>query len=363
MQTNDKNKDDLLSNYNYEIPQELIAQKPLDNRSFSNLIVLNRKDKTISHHKFYDIVDMLNENDCLVINTTKVVPARLYGKKNTGGKVEILFLNPTEKNDNKYTVLMKPYVKIGQTIYFDGGYECKVLEGLPNGNKIISFNKDNINKLLDKYGFMPLPPYIKRKDGLAQKMAELDRQRYQTVYANSEGASAAPTAGLHFTKEILSKLKQKGIEIVNIVLHVGWGTFKPILSQNIQEHKMLPEQYIVNEENASKLNDALKLNKRIIAVGTTSVRTLETIAARTGTFENDNLVSIEASSGQTDIFIYPGYKFKIVKAMITNLHLPQSTPLMMTSAFAGREFILQAYKKAVEKKYRFFSYGDSMFIQ
>jgi len=358
-----QNKDDLLSNYNYDIPQELIAQKPLDSRSSSNLIVLNRKDKTISHHKFYDIVDMLNENDCLVINTTKVVPARLYGKKNTGGKVEILFLNPAEKNDNKYTVLMKPYVKIGQTIYFDGDYECKVLEGLPNGNKIISFNKDNIDELLDKYGFMPLPPYIKRKDGLAKDLAELDRQRYQTVYAAVQGAIAAPTAGLHFTKELLLKLKQKGVEIVNIVLHVGWGTFKPILSPNIHEHKMLPERYIINEENANKLNNALKLNKRIIAVGTTSVRTLETAAIKTGTFENKKLVSIKASSGQTDIFIYPGYEFKIIKAMITNLHLPQSTPLMMTSAFAGREFILKAYKKAIEKKYRFFSYGDSMFIQ
>ncbi|MCR4663468.1 MAG: tRNA preQ1(34) S-adenosylmethionine ribosyltransferase-isomerase QueA [Endomicrobiaceae bacterium] len=363
MQNSNENKDNLLSNYNYEIPEELIAQKPLENRSSSNLIVLNRKDKTISHHKFYEIADMLNENDCLVINTTKVVPARLYGKKATGGKVEILFLNPTADKDNKYTVLMKPYVKTGQTVYFDGGYECKVLEGLPNGNKIISFNKGNIDELLDKYGFMPLPPYIKRKDGLAQKMAELDRQRYQTVYANNKGAIAAPTAGLHFTEDILSKLKQKGVEIINIVLHVGWGTFKPILAQNINEHKMLPERYIVSEESAAKLNNALQQNKRIIAVGTTSVRTLETVAAKTGTFENNKLVSIKACSGQTDIFIYPGYKFKLIKSMITNLHLPQSTPLMMTSAFAGREFVLSAYKEAIDKKYRFFSYGDSMFIQ
>ena len=357
------NKDLELSNYNYEIDQELIAQFPIEKRSNSKLIILNRKDKSIQHKNFFDIVNILNENDCLVINTTKVVPARLYGKKSTGGKVELLFLNPTQQGP-KYQVLIKPNIKLNHKVYFDEGYECSFVGLDEQGNKIVEFNKPNVQSLLEKYGFMPLPPYIKRKDDLAQKYAQTDRIRYQTVYANMSGAIAAPTAGLHFTNEILEKLKEKKVEIVHIVLHVGWGTFKPILSNDIQQHKMLPERYILDEENANKINNALKNNKRIIAVGTTSVRSLETIASLTGKYDSSNkLVSINGCSGQTEIFIYPGYKFKIVQAMFTNLHLPCSTPLMMTSAFAGREFILSAYKLAIEHKYRFFSYGDSMFIE
>lgn len=357
------NKDLLLSNYNYDIPQELIAQVPAEKRSNSKLIILNRKNKTVTHKNFFDIVNILSENDCLVINTTKVVPARLYGKKNTGGKVELLFLSPTQEGP-RYAVLLKPNIRINHKIYFDDGYECSFVGTDETGNKIVEFNKKDIQPLLEKHGFMPLPPYIKRKDGLAEKYFDLDKTRYQTIYAKTAGAIAAPTAGLHFTNEILEQLKQKGVTIANVILHVGWGTFKPILSDNIQQHQMLPERYILDKENATKINESLKNKKRIIAVGTTSVRSLETIAGLTGKYNSDNeLTSIESCSGQTGIFIYPGYKFKIVKAMFTNLHLPCSTPLMMASAFAGREFILSAYKQAIENKYRFFSYGDSMFIE
>ena len=353
----------LLSNYNYEIPQELIAQVPVEKRSNSKLIILNRKERTIQHKNFFDIVNILTENDCLVINTTKVIPARLYGKKSTGGKVEILFLNPTQEGP-RYSVLLKPNIRKDHKIYFDDDYECSFTGVDSEGNKIVEFNKKDIQPLLEKHGFMPLPPYIKRKDGLAEKYFDLDKARYQTVYAKIGGAIAAPTAGLHFTKEILEQLQQKKVTIANVVLHVGWGTFKPILSNDIQQHKMLPEKYILDEENAGKINLALKNKKRIIAVGTTSVRSLETIAGLTGKYNSNNeLTSIESCSGQTGIFIYPGYKFKIVKAMFTNLHLPCSTPLMMVSAFADREFILSAYKQAIENKYRFFSYGDSMFIE
>ena len=358
-----ENKDTLLSNYNYEIPQELIAQVPAQKRDSSKLIVLNRKTKTIQHYIFSDVVNLLNEGDCLVINTTKVIPARLYGKKKTGGKVEVMFLEPVDKQP-KQKVLLKPYIKTGDKIFFDNGYEAVVTDNSDEKVKIIEFNKEDIFNMLEVNGFMPLPPYIKRKDNLAQQMSSLDRQRYQTVYANTEGAIAAPTAGLHFTKEILEKLKQKKVQIAEIILHVGWGTFKPIEVDKIAQHKMLPEAYFVSEEAAKKINNAIALKNRVIAVGTTTVRTLETIANSNAVKDkNDNIVKIAACSGKTDIFIYPGYKFKIVNAMFTNLHLPCSTPLMMASAFAGREFILSAYKQAIEKKYRFFSYGDSMFIQ
>ena len=357
-----KNNDNSLQNYNYDIPEELIAQTPAEKRENSKLIVLNRKEQTINHHNFSDIVNMLTDNDCLVINTTKVVPARLYGKKKTGGKVEILFLAPTAIG-KKHTVLMKPYVKSGDIVYFEDGYECVVLNTENEKHKIVNFNKSNILVLLEKYGLMPLPPYIKRKDDLAQKLSNFDRERYQTVYANTQGAIAAPTAGLHFTKDILDKLRNKNIQIAEIILHVGWGTFKPILSDEISSHKMLPESYILDESNAKKINNAISENKRIIAVGTTTVRTLETIANIAGIYNEGKLSAIKPWNGQTDIFIYSGYNFKIVKSMITNLHLPCSTPLLMASAFAGREFILSAYKQAINCKYRFFSYGDSMFIQ
>ncbi|MFA7073630.1 MAG: tRNA preQ1(34) S-adenosylmethionine ribosyltransferase-isomerase QueA [Endomicrobiaceae bacterium] len=357
------NEDNLLSNYDYDIPAELIAQVPAEQRSGSRLIVLDRKKQTVEHRNFSEVADMFDENDCLVVNTTKVVPARLYGHKSTGGKAELLFLEPT-KSGKTHSVLLKPYIKPGQNLYFDDGYECVVGDYDLNGNRIVEFNKEDISVLLEKNGFMPLPPYIKRKDKEAEKMSALDRLRYQTVYASEKGAIAAPTAGLHFTKEIIEKLKSKKVQIAKVVLHVGWGTFKPIVSDNIKDHKMLPEKYILDEENAFKINKALESGKRIIAVGTTTVRSLESIAGTKGSYDScGNLMSVESCSGQTDIFIYPGYKFKMVKAMFTNLHLPHSTPLMMVSALAGRNFILKAYKEAVMKKYRFFSYGDSMFIK
>ncbi|MDD5021027.1 MAG: tRNA preQ1(34) S-adenosylmethionine ribosyltransferase-isomerase QueA [Endomicrobiaceae bacterium] len=357
-----KNSDNLLQNYDYIIPEELIAQFPTEKRENSKFIVLDRKEQTINHRNFSDIVDILNDDDCLVINTTKVVPARLYGKKKTGGKVEILFLNPTSVGAT-HTVLLKPYVKSGDIVYFEDGYECVVSNAENQKHKTVNFNKNNILALLEKYGLMPLPPYIKRKDNLAQELSSFDRERYQTVYANSQGAIAAPTAGLHFTKDILHKLKNKNVKIAEIILHVGWGTFKPIATDEISAHKMLPESYILDELNAKIINNAISENKRIIAVGTTTVRTLETIANIYGIYNEHNLSAIKSCNGQTDIFIYPGYNFKIVKSMITNLHLPCSTPLLMASAFAGRDFILSAYKQAIDRKYRFFSYGDSMFIQ
>lgn len=356
-----KNNDNLLQNYNYYVPNELIAQIPVEKRDNSKLIVLNRKEQTVKHHVFTDIVDMLGNNDCLVINTTKVVPARLYGSKKTGGKVEILFLNPT-LSGREYTVLMKPYVKSGEKVYFEEGFECVVSKNENEKYKTVVFNKDNIINLLEKRGLMPLPPYIKRKNNLGAELSDFDRERYQTVYADINGAIAAPTAGLHFTNDILNKLKNKNVEIVKITLHVGWGTFKTIENEDISTHKMLDEKYIIDEYNAKKINTALASQKRIIAVGTTTVRTLESVANITGVYNGNKLSSIKASSGRTDIFIHPGYSFKIVNSMITNLHLPCSTPLIMASAFAGRNFILEAYKEAVEKKYRFFSYGDSMFI-
>jgi len=356
-----KNNDNLLQNYNYYVPNELIAQIPVEKRDNSKLIVLNRQSLGITHHNFSDITKMLGANDLLVINTTKVVPARLYGKKKTGGKVELLFLNPAMRGA-RHRVLMKPYVKHGEKIYFEDNYECVVEQTDDPSNKTVIFNNDDISPLLEKHGFMPLPPYIKRKDDLAQKLSHIDRERYQTVYADEKGAIAAPTAGLHFTKEILNELKNKKVEIAGITLHVGWGTFKTIENEDISTHKMLDEKYIIDEFNAKKINTALSSGKRIIAVGTTTVRTLESVANITGVYDGNKLSSIKASSGRTDIFIHPGYSFKIVNSMITNLHLPCSTPLIMASAFAGRNFILEAYKEAVEKKYRFFSYGDSMFI-
>lgn len=357
------NEDNLLSNYDYDIPPELIAQVPAEQRSGSRLIILDREKQTVEHRNFSEVADMFNDNDCLVINTTKVVPARLCGHKSTGGKAELLFLEPT-KSGKTHSVLLKPYIKPGQILHFENGYECIVCDCDRNGNRIVEFNKDNISDLLEKSGFMPLPPYIKRKGKEAEKMSSIDRLRYQTVYASEKGAIAAPTAGLHFTNEIIEKLKAKKVQIAKVVLHVGWGTFKPIVSDNIKDHKMLPEKYILDEENACKINKALASGKRIIAVGTTTVRSLESIAAKNGFYDSGGrLLSVESCSGQTDIFIYPGYKFKMVKAMFTNLHLPHSTPLMMVSALAGREFILKAYKEAVIRKYRFFSYGDSMFIK
>jgi len=353
-------QDNILDNYNYDIPEELIAQKPVENRQNSKLFIIDRTARKFYHKNFYDIVDYFNSGDCLIINNTKVVPSRLFGKKISGGKVELLFLDPCQKDDN-YKVLIKPFSGIGKKVYFDNGYECKILSKTAQGETIVKFNKPDILDFLQKNGIMPLPPYINRKGGLAQELSDFDRQRYQTVYAKSLGAIAAPTAGLHFTESIFSKLKKKGVNIATLTLHVGWGTFKPIMAKNLTDHNMLPEQFEIDETNVEIINTAIRNNKKVTGVGTTSVRALET-TADTSYFEENGKTLIKAYSGKTSKFIYPGYKFKIVNTLITNLHLPKSTPLMMASAFSSRDLMLKAYSEAVKERYKFFSYGDSMLI-
>lgn len=353
-------QDNILDNYNYDIPEELIAQRPVENRQNSKLFIIDRTARKFYHKNFYDIVDYFNSGDCLIINNTKVVPSRLFGKKISGGKVELLFLDPCQKDDN-YKVLIKPFSGIGKKVYFDDGYECKILSKTAQGETIVKFNKPDILDFLQKNGIMPLPPYINRKGGLAQELSDFDRQRYQTVYAKSLGAIAAPTAGLHFTESIFSKLKKKGVNIATLTLHVGWGTFKPIMAKNLTDHNMLPEQFEIDETNAEIINTAIRNNKKVTGVGTTSVRALET-TTDTSYFEENGKTLIKAYSGKTSKFIYPGYKFKIVNTLITNLHLPKSTPLMMASAFSSRDLMLKAYSEAVKERYKFFSYGDSMLI-
>jgi S-adenosylmethionine:tRNA ribosyltransferase-isomerase len=352
--------DTLLSNYDYEIPQDLIAQKPAENRQDSRLFVVDRRAGKFHHKKFSDIADYFEEGDCIVINTTKVVPSRLFGKKISGGKAELLFLDPCAEG-KEYRVLTKPFIEPGKKIYFEDGYECEVKSKTASGEAVVEFNKSGIAGFLEKNGVMPLPPYINRKDGLAEKLSDLDKERYQTVYAHIPGAIAAPTAGLHFTENILTKLKEKGVQTAVLTLHVGWGTFKPIVSAEINNHNMMSEKFFIDAQNAEKINNAVKNNKTVAAVGTTSARALESLALKAGVFENGKTF-INEYSGETSIFIYPGYKFKIANRLITNLHLPKSTPLMMASAFSSRELMLAAYKEAVKEKYRFFSYGDSMII-
>ena len=352
-------KDTLLENYNYDIPAELIAQKPVENRQESRLFVVNRQTEKFEHKNFFDIADYFNEGDCLVVNTTKVVPSRLFGKKESGGKVEFLFLDPAglgkDLPENEYKVLMKPSLEIGKKVLFPNEFSAEIKEKTASGETIVKFNKPGVEELLEKNGIMPLPPYINRKDGLAIELSEFDRNRYQTVYAASSGAIAAPTAGLHFTQEVFDKLKAKGVKIAKLTLHVGWGTFKPIIKEDVSEHKMLPERFSLDSNNAEIINSAKLAGKNVFAVGTTSCRALESLAAVYGK-------TLQAYKGETDIFIYPGYKFQIVDKLITNLHLPKSTPLMMASAFSSRELMLKAYQEAVMEKYRFFSYGDSMII-
>ena len=338
----------LTKDYDYELPQELIAQTPLSNRSESRLMVLNRKNKTIEHKHFSDIIDSLDEKDVLVLNDTKVIPARLYGhKEDTNALIEILLLK--DEGKNIWQTLAKPQrrVKIGSIISFgDGRLKAKCISKEDMGIcKFELIYEGILVEILDSLGEMPLPPYIHEK--------LKDKDRYQTVYAKNPGSAAAPTAGLHFTEELLSKLKNKGVEIVYVTLHVGLGTFRPVEEEDLTNHIMHSEYYEISEDAASKLNAALKNKKRIIACGTTSTRTLESA------YNN----GFKACCANTSIFIYPGYEFKVVSAQITNFHLPKSTLIMLVSAFAGREFILEAYKKAVEEKYRFFSFGDAMFIE
>ena len=337
------------SDFYFDLPQELIAQDPLEDRSSSRLLVLDKNTGELSHHIFRDIIDYLHPGDCLVLNNTKVIPARLLGEREgTGGHVEVLLLK--RKEADVWETLVKPGKKCkpGQRLSFgDGLLKAEVLETVEEGNRLIRFEYEGIfEEVLDKLGEMPLPPYITHK--------LKDKNRYQTVYAKYEGSAAAPTAGLHFTKELLDKLSQKGIIIANVTLHVGLGTFRPVKVENIQEHHMHSELFVVTEEEAAKINAARAAGGRIICVGTTSLRTLESTTDENGI--------VHADSRETDIFIYPGYKFKAADCLITNFHLPESTLLMLVSALAGRDNILNAYKTAVNEKYRFFSFGDAMFI-
>ncbi|MDR2708437.1 MAG: tRNA preQ1(34) S-adenosylmethionine ribosyltransferase-isomerase QueA [Elusimicrobiota bacterium] len=356
-----------LENYFYEIPKSLIAQKPTDKRGDSRLFVLDKKSASFTHKKFSDIIDYFDENDCLIINSAKVAPSRIFGKKATGGKVELLLIKPSLKKQGGnicYEVLLKPALKIGTEIFFETNLKCKVLEKLSDGANIVEFDRPDITDFLMHFGIMPLPPYIDRKS--AQELAQLsdfDKQRYQTVYAKTSGAIAAPTAGLHFTKEILNALEKKGVVIADITLLVGWGTFRSITSSQIDQHKMLPESFCIDDKAADIINEALAKNKRITYVGTTSARACESAAKKTGFINERGKFQIKPLSADADIFIYPGYKIKIANRLLTNFHLPCSTPLMLASAFCGRQLLLDAYRKAVDERYRFFSYGDAMFIK
>lgn len=338
-----------VKDFDYDLPEELIAQDPLEDRSSSRLMVLDKKTGEVSHHIFKEIIKYLRPGDCLVLNNTKVIPARLYGvKEGTMAKIEILLLK--RKQNDVWETLVKPgkKAKPGTKIIFgDGILTGEVIDVVEDGNRLIQFYYDGIfEEILDKLGQMPLPPYITHQ--------LKDKNRYQTVYAKYDGSAAAPTAGLHFTKELLNEVKEKGVDIAEVTLHVGLGTFRPVKVDNVLDHHMHSEFYMVSQEAADKINNAKKNGGRIISVGTTSTRTLESAADENG--------MLHECSGWTDIFIYPGYKFKVIDCLITNFHLPQSTLVMLVSALAGREHILSAYKKAVEEKYRFFSFGDAMFI-
>ena len=339
-----------VSDFNYELPQELIAQVPIKDRSASRLMVLNKENKTIEDKIFKDILDYLKPGDCLVRNNTKVIPARLYGiKEETGVHIEFLLLKRIEGDIWEVMVHPGRRLKIGTKVIFGNGLlKAEILEMMEGGNRKVKFEYEGIfNEILDQIGLMPLPPYIKEKLD--------DKSRYQTVYAKYEGSAAAPTAGLHFTEELLKKIKEKGVEIANVTLHVGIGTFRPVKVENIEEHDMHSEHYYIKHEDAEKINNTKKNGGRIIAVGTTSCRVLESVADENGL--------VKETEGDTSIFIYPGYKFKCIDCLITNFHLPESTLIMLVSALAGKDYIMKAYKHAVEEKYRFFSFGDAMFIE
>lgn len=339
-----------LKDFDYELPQELIAQTPLQRRDGSRLLVLHKDTGAVEHKHFYDIIDYLNPGDCLVINDTRVLPARLLGwKEGTGGAMEFVLL--TRREDDVREVMVRPgrKAKVGARFVFGEGLLIgEIIEVLDNGNRLAKFTYEGeFYSVLDQVGLMPLPPYIKE--------SLQDRERYQTVYSHDLGSAAAPTAGLHFTQELLQNIEQKGIEIVRITLHVGIGTFRPVKTQNILEHHMHSEHYMVTEEAAARINRCRAAGGRIVCVGTTSCRTLETVTTADG--------MVHAGHGETDIFIYPGYTFHAMDALVTNFHLPESTLLMLVSAFAGRERVLHAYQIAVQERYRFFSFGDAMLIE
>lgn len=337
------------SDFYYDLPEELIAQDPLEDRTASRLLVLDRKTGAVKHKIFSDVIDYLNKGDCLVINNTRVIPARLIGEKEgTGGKVEVLLLK--RRANDVWETLVKPGKKLkpGAKITFgDGRLRAEVLEVVEEGNRLVKFYYEGIfEEILDSLGEMPLPPYITHKLE--------DKEMYQTVYAKFDGSAAAPTAGLHFTKELLNKIEEKGIKIASITLHVGLGTFRPVKVDDVNNHHMHTEWYEVNAEAAEIINETKRNGGRVICVGTTSCRTIESVADENG--------YMKAKTGETDIFIYPGYKFKVMDGLITNFHLPESTLVMLVSAFAGKENVLSAYETAVKERYRFFSFGDAMIL-
>ena len=339
-----------VKDFYYDLPQELIAQDPLEDRSSSRLLVLGKEDGSIRHDVFRNITQYLHAGDCLVINNTKVIPARLFGEREgTGATIEILLLK--RKENDVWETLVKPgkKAKPGTKIIFGGGILTgEVVDVVEDGNRLIQFTYEGIfEEILDQLGQMPLPPYITH--------TLQDKNRYQTVYAKYDGSAAAPTAGLHFTPELLEEIRAMGVKIAEVTLHVGLGTFRPVKVENVQDHHMHSEYYEVTEEAADLINETKKSGGRVIAVGTTSCRTLESAASEDGT--------LTAKSGWTDIFIYPGYQFKVIDALITNFHLPESTLVMLVSALAGRDHIMNAYAEAVKERYRFFSFGDAMFIQ
>lgn len=335
--------------FSYDLPQELIAQEPVKNRDDSRLMILNRNTGSINHKKFYNIIDYLNKGDCLVLNDSKVLPARIYGvKSNTGASVEFLLLHQVK--NNLWEVMVRPAKRLKsgvKVIFGDGILNATIEEEKEDGIRIVEFScNGNIYDILEKIGNMPLPPYITKK--------LQDKSRYQTVYCNEPGSAAAPTAGLHFTEKLLESIREKGVKIAFVTLHVGLGTFKPVKVDNVAEHKMHTEHYIISQQTAEIINNTKSGGGKIVAVGTTSCRTLESAVDKYG--------NIHECEGDTDIFIYPGYKFKVIDALVTNFHLPKSTLIMLISAFCGRENVLNAYKLAVKEKYRFFSFGDAMMI-
>jgi S-adenosylmethionine:tRNA ribosyltransferase-isomerase len=339
-----------VKDFYYQLPDELIAQEPAEYRSMSRLLILDRVTGEIEHKIFKDIVNYLHKGDCLVLNDTRVIPARLLGKReDTGGKIEFVLLNPIE--GKVWEVILKPgkRAKPGSRFVFgDGLLKAEIIEVVEGGNRLVRFEYEGIfQQILDQLGIIPLPPYITKEIA--------DSERYQTVYSRIKGSSAAPTAGLHFTEELLEDIVQKGIEVAFITLHIGLGTFRPVKVENVEEHHMHSEYFHIDEKACKKINSTKKSGGRIIAVGTTSCRVLETVGDEKG--------FVKPITGNTDIFIYPGYKFKVIDGLITNFHLPESTLIMLVSAFAGKDNIMHSYKTAIEKRYRFFSFGDAMLIR
>ncbi|MDD7718976.1 MAG: tRNA preQ1(34) S-adenosylmethionine ribosyltransferase-isomerase QueA [Eubacteriaceae bacterium] len=344
-----------ISDFDYVLPEELIAQRPTEKRDVCRLMVMNRENGSIEHKHFYDILDYLNEGDCLILNNSKVLPARLFGEKEgTGAKIEFLLIKRLE--GDRWETMVRPgkRLKPGDAVKFSDNFRAEIVDYGPDGTRIVDFDYEGIfMERLEELGKMPLPPYIERESTLE------DKDMYQTVYCKEEGSVAAPTAGLHFTDQLLEKAEEKGVKLAYVTLHVGIGTFRPVKCENVEDHSMHFEEYYIDEENAAKINDAIKEGGRIVSVGTTSTRTVESAAYFD---ENEGRYLVAAGSGNTNIFIYPGYEFKIIEALITNFHLPKSTLLMLISALYDREKILEAYDVAVKEKYRFFSYGDACLI-